>query len=62
MDQREDMHVFNNWCYLGTAQSDEQLQDLLANPEAKPFDLDNFKTLNQFLDRQSPDVVLYILQ
>ncbi|MEJ2471869.1 MAG: exonuclease domain-containing protein [Desulfuromonadales bacterium] len=62
VDQREDMHVFNNWCYLGTAQSDEQLQDLLANPEAKPFDLDNFKTLNQFLDRQSPDVVLYILQ
>lgn len=62
VDQREDMHVFNNWCYLGTAQSDEQLQDLLANPEAQPFDLDNFKTLNQFLDRQSPDVVLYRLQ
>lgn len=44
------VHLVNNWCYLGTADSDEALWDLLEQSPARPvFDMDTYKILNKAL-------------
>jgi DNA polymerase-3 subunit epsilon len=44
------VHLVNNWCYLGTAESDEALQDLMENSPARPvFDMDTYKILSKSL-------------
>lgn len=49
---RQDVHVVNNWCCLGTARSDQEIQELLAEAPARPaFDLDTYKILLRALDR-----------
>lgn len=47
---RTDIHVVNNWCYLGTARSEDALWSLLEQSPARPaFDLDTYKILNRAL-------------
>lgn len=49
---RTDIHVVNNWCYLGTATSEESLWSLLEHAPARPaFDLDTYKILHRALLR-----------
>lgn len=44
------VHLVNNWCYLGTADSDDALWDLLEQSPARPvFDMDTYKILNKAL-------------
>jgi DNA polymerase-3 subunit epsilon len=44
------VHLVNNWCYLGTAESDEALQDLMEKSPARPvFDMDTYKILSKAL-------------
>ena len=44
------VHLVNNWCYLGTAESDEALHDLLEKSPARPvFDMDTYKILRKAL-------------
>ena len=46
--KRTDIHVVNNWCYMGTAQSEEDIWQLLDEAPAKPaFDLDTYKILSK---------------
>jgi DNA polymerase-3 subunit epsilon len=48
--EHTDVHVVNNWCYLGTARSDDALQSLLDHAPARPaFDIDTYKILNRAL-------------
>ena len=44
-----DIHELNNWCYLGTARTDDELAALLESPPAERFDLDQYKILVRFL-------------
>ncbi len=47
---RTDVHLLNNWCYLGTAQSDEQLWQLMEEAPQRPaFDIDTYKILRKAL-------------
>ena len=47
---RTDVHVVDNWCYLGTARSDDELHSLLEQAPARPaFDIDTYKILNRAL-------------
>lgn len=47
---RTDVHLVNNWCYLGTAQSDDQLWQLLEEAPQRPaFDIDTYKILSKAL-------------
>ncbi len=51
--ERTDIHVVNNWCYLGTARSEDQLWSLLEQSPARPaFDLDTYKILSRALGRK----------
>lgn len=50
---RTDIHVVNNWCYLGTARSEDALWSLLEQSPTRPaFDLDTYKILNRALVRK----------
>jgi DNA polymerase-3 subunit epsilon len=42
---REDIHLVDAWRYLGTAQSEADLDLLLQSAEQAPFDLDTYKLL-----------------
>lgn len=51
--ERTDVHVVNNWCYLGTARSDDELWTLLEQLPSRPaFDLDTYKILSRALTRK----------
>jgi len=44
-----DIHVVDNWCYFGTARTDEDLAALLESPPCGRFDLDQYKILVKVL-------------
>ena len=47
---RTDLHLVNNWCYLGTARSDDHLWQLLEEAPQRPaFDIDTYKILSKAL-------------
>ena len=47
------VHLVNNWCYLGTAESDTALQDLMEKSPARPvFDMDTYKILSKALAKR----------
>ncbi len=43
-----DIHVVSNWCYLGTARAEDELEDVLTRAPGR-FDLDQYKILVRFL-------------
>lgn len=44
------VHLVNNWCYLGTAESDEALHELMEKSPTRPvFDMDTYKILRKAL-------------
>ena len=49
VDDRTEIHIFNQWCHLGTADSEEQLWEILDSPDLLTFDLDGYKILTRFL-------------
>ncbi len=47
---RTDVHLINNWCYVGTAQSEDQVWQLLEEAPQRPaFDIDTYKILSKAL-------------
>ncbi|HYD80808.1 MAG TPA: exonuclease domain-containing protein [Paucimonas sp.] len=52
-DGRTEVHVVHNWCYLATARSDDELQDVLGGMPRRPaFDLDTYKILIRAFSRK----------
>lgn len=52
-DGSTDVHVVDNWCYLGTARSEDMLWSLLEQVPARPaFDVDTYKILSRALARR----------
>jgi hypothetical protein len=44
------MHLFDQWCYLGTVRSEDELHDRLASRMEPVFDLDIYKIMTRFLE------------
>jgi len=44
-DGRTDVHLFRDWCWLGTARDDGELASLVEAPQSAAFDLDVVKLL-----------------
>ena len=44
-----EIHVVHNWCYLGTAKSDDELASMIEGPPRARFDHDHFGILKKFL-------------
>ena len=53
-DGCSEVHVVNNWCYLGTAKSEDTLWTMMEQAPKRPaFDIDTYKILNKaFSQRQ----------
>ncbi len=52
--ERTDVHVVNNWCYLGTARAEDELWALLDEAPGRPaFDIDTYKILTRALARKA---------
>lgn len=50
---RTAVHLVNNWCYLGTADSEAALQDLIEHAPSRPvFDMDTYKILSKALAKR----------
>lgn len=50
---RTAVHVFDQWCHLGTAQDETELADILeSNNESLGFDLDGYKILCRYLEQK----------
>jgi len=48
-----DIHVVDNWCYFGTARTDEELASMLESPPRGRFDVDQYKILVKFVAGKS---------
>ena len=46
----EELHLVDHWCYLGTAKTDEEIDDLLTSGRPA-FDRDTYMTLNKTLKK-----------
>jgi DNA polymerase-3 subunit epsilon len=58
-DRTTEVHVVNNWCYLGTAKSDDALWRLLEEAPRRPaFDIDTYKILSKALSQRKLTVRL----
>jgi DNA polymerase III subunit epsilon len=49
--ERSDVHVFRDWCWLGTAHDDAALQAIVETPTRGEFDLDIYRLLVKQLPR-----------
>jgi DNA polymerase-3 subunit epsilon len=52
--ERSEVHVLDEWCYLGTARTDAELAELLGNPRPRVFSLENYKLLSRLLKSPPP--------
>lgn len=50
---RQAIHVFENWCWLGTAEHEEDIAALLEGGTRLSFDLDIYRILRAWLERNA---------
>jgi len=56
---REEIHIIDQWCYLGGVQDREGLQELLESAPQPAFDLDTYRLLLRYLQKHPrPAVVM----
>ena len=51
--ERTDVHLFRDWCWLGTAHDEGEFGDMLEYARRTPFDLDVYRLLARLLPRSS---------
>jgi DNA polymerase-3 subunit epsilon len=52
-----DVHVVHHWCHVGTARSDEELAELLAERHRPRFDYEQYRILARHLGKQGVRVI-----
>ena len=57
-EQRTEIHLFDRWCYLGTAGDDSQIYEILEVRDIPKFDLDIYRILERALRTRSKGVKL----
>jgi DNA polymerase-3 subunit epsilon len=48
-EQRTEIHLFDRWCHLGTAQDESQIYEVLEVRGTPMFDLDIYRILDRAL-------------
>ena len=51
------LHVFEYWTYLGAAENDEELADIVAQTHAIKFDLDTYKLLLKVINQPKTEII-----
>jgi DNA polymerase-3 subunit epsilon len=55
--ESSEVHLVDRWCYLGTAQSDAEIADLVETKRTPRFDYDNYRILARHLGKRGVRVV-----
>jgi DNA polymerase III subunit epsilon len=50
MHEGDDLHLFDHWCYLGTAANEAEVEELLSEKQPE-FDLDIYKIMRKTLKK-----------
>ena len=50
------MHLFDQWCYLGTVHSEDELHERLASRMEPIFDLDVYKIVTRILEGKPKNI------
>lgn len=58
VSERQEIHVVDVWCHLGTARSDAELAEILERGEPPVFDRDTYKLLTKHLGGKTEVVTL----
>lgn len=58
--QRVDIHIFDQWCHLGTAGGEDELWEILSDLAPLPFDLDSYKILVRFLEKRPRPKIIHL--
>lgn len=56
-NQREELHLVDHWCYLGTAKDESEAEQMLQQAKSAVFDLDTYKILKKHLNGKSVEVI-----
>jgi len=56
--EKSEVHLFEHWCFLGTAKSDAEIYEKLEARGAPPFDLDIYKIVKRELAKPTKGVTL----
>jgi DNA polymerase-3 subunit epsilon len=51
--EHSEIHVLDHWCYLGAARSEAELHEFAQTRSSPVFDIDTYKILTRFLDKNS---------
>jgi DNA polymerase-3 subunit epsilon len=55
---REEVHLFDRWCHLGTARTDGEIDELLDASRPSEFDLDVYQIVRAFVSKPRPNIRL----
>ena len=55
----EELHVVDQWCYLGTAKHEEDVHDLLQHAQGE-FDMDTYQLLKKSLKASAPEHIVHL--
>jgi DNA polymerase-3 subunit epsilon len=55
--ERSDLHLFRDWCWLGTARDEGALSALIESAPRTPFDLDIYRLLVKSLPRAEVHII-----
>ena len=53
------LHIFENWCLIGTVNEESELHDLMESKSVQTFDLDTYKLLCKELGKSNTQVIIF---
>ena len=53
------VHIFENWCLIGTVNEESELHDLMESKSVQTFDLDTYKLLCKELGKSNTQVIIF---
>lgn len=56
-NDKTQIHVFHHWTYFGTAENDQELEDISQTPVKLQFDLDTYKLLIKALNGTKTQII-----
>lgn len=56
---REEIHLVDHWCFLGTARNEAEVTHLLEDSLQAVFDMDSYKILKQHLNKNGIEILMF---
>ncbi len=59
IQEENDLHIFDHWCYLGTAINESEVFELLSDSQPE-FDLDIYKIIKKTIKTKSKNLIIHL--